>query len=88
MKPIPPVKPIPKVKPIPPMKDPMAHGDSGPTRSQASSSPRHGNPVDQRNSCNSTDRCVAPPGGSCECHCEGTRSVCTIDYGPNGPPAQ
>ena len=92
MKPIPPVKPIPRMKPIPQMqpipamKDPMGRRDGAAPPSEASSPPRKSNPVKQPNSCGSTDRCVAPAGGSCECHCEGTRSVCTFDYGPNGPP--
>jgi hypothetical protein len=42
--------------------------------------------IPQPNSCGSTDKCIAPPGGSCECHCEGTKSVCTVNYGKNGPP--
>jgi hypothetical protein len=42
--------------------------------------------IQQPNSCGSIDKCIAPPGGSCECHCEGTKSVCTVNYGKNGPP--
>lgn len=42
--------------------------------------------IAQPNSCGSTDRCVPPKGGSCECHCEGTASKCTFTYGKGGVP--
>src|SRR5689334_20309421 len=50
----------------------------------ASSAPSVG--ISGPNTCHSTDTCRPPKGGSCECHCEGSKSVCTINYGKNGPP--
>src|SRR5579885_3513573 len=80
--PIPPVKPIPPMKPIPEMQPvpgvhPIPH---------VKPIPPAGRRRQHTSRCHSTDTCKAPPGATCECHCEGSHAVCKFNYGGSGGP--
>src|SRR5579885_3529295 len=91
--PIPPVKPIPPMKPIPEMQPvpgvhPIPHVKPIPDHHKKKPKPirRAGRRRQHTSRCHSTDTCKAPPGATCECHCEGSHAVCKFNYGGSGGP--